>query len=519
MNDVDTQLTALFDEIAASIDPKPDFDAVLAGTVGAATGGAGAPTGRRLRRALAVAAAAAVVLGGAAAAFQIDREPSMLATADQPIDAPGEPAPKPVVADDATKPAPDDGKGAPVDSTVGTATDTVAGPSAELGTGRLDTDPVRQIVHGRSAPGTLVAISTTFGGTETTVGTDGRWKVLLELPGVPASTLVPIEVAFDDGTVIELTIVTPAAAPPAQKPEPEPVTTVAGETKPDPKADPKPEQPKPDPKEQPPASVPFTASLGAGYPDASPMKQVVTGTATPGTKVLVTSAYGHTSVEAGKNGGWEAHLKMHDVPGGTDVRITVTASGVAKEFEFWVRRPMPEAKPFSAAISGQWLDGDPVKVMFQGTGTPGSKVAASSPHGSAETAIGGGGGWELKLLMPGVPAGTTVNIRVSDSVSGTSKDFSVTTSAAPAPKYHFKANAAYVDCDEAIPYNEYWGTATPGATITISSPYGGGQVTADGSGAWSARIEFPSAPVGQKFQVALASSKDSQTFSFGFTRL
>jgi hypothetical protein len=518
MNDVDTRLTALFDEIASSIDPTPDFEAVMNGTGGltpvAGTANAGRG-GRPFRRVIAVAAAVALVAGGAAAAFQLDGEPEMVASDELVVPT--------TIESEVTVPTTTggDAESETTSDDTGEVEDPVNIRTAALGAGRLDTDPIRQIVLGRSMPGELVRVSTPYGETETTTDDDGRWRVVLEIAGVPPTTLVPIEVSFEDETTIELTIVTPAA-----EPEPTPDTTVAAE-EPEPKAEepkaeePKTEQPKTEqPKtEQPVAAVPFTASLGASYADASPMKQVVFGTATPGTKVLVTSAYGNTTVEAGSKGGWEAHLKMHDVPGGTDVRITVTASGFGQEYEFWVRRPMPEAKPFTAAIAATHLEGDPVKVVFQGTGAPGSKVTASADYGSADTVVSGSGHWELKLMMSGVPAQTNVGIRVADAASGTTKDFSVTTSAAPAPKHHFKAHAAYEDCDETPPYNEYWGTAAPGSTVTISSPYGGAQVSVGESGAWSARVEFPSAPVGEKFQVSLTNSQDGHSFTFGFMRI
>lgn len=329
----------------------------------------------------------------------------------------------------------------------------------------------------------------------------------------------------DDGSTAELTIVTPIAAPaptalpttvPTTAPAPE-TTAPKNETPAPPPTAPKVE-PKPAPKEQP-TPVAFTATLGTGYLDSSPMKQVVHGTATAGTKVLVTSAYGHVTAVAGEGGAWEAHLKMYDVPGGTNVRITATATGFPETYEFWVARPAPVVKAFTAAIAATYLDGDPIKVVFQGQGTPGSVVTAASEYGSVETAIGAGGSWELKLKMAGVPAGATVGMRITDGSSGTVKEFSVTRPAAPAPEYHFKASAAFADCDDDPPYNEYWGLAAPGSTVTISSPYGGTQVVADGAGNWSARVEFPSAPVGEKFQVVLSNSANPHTFSFGFQRL
>lgn len=521
MSDADTHLSVLFDEIAASIDPTPDFDAVVDRAIGTVAAPVATRRSRNARRILAVAAVAVVVAGGAAAALRGDgSEPAMMTTTDGSVPATMEPA-RAVTSVDIERRTTATTEPAAAATGISEGGSPVATRTAELGAGRLDGDPIHQIVLGRARPGELVVIATPFGGGEARAGEEGRWKVALELPAVPPATLVPIEARFEDGTVVELTIATAATQP---SPKTDTATTVAPEP-PEPKREPttapKPKEPTPT-DEPPPTHVEFTAALGTGHADATPMKQVVYGTATSGTKILVTSAYGHVTTTAGPGGAWEALLVMYDVPARSGVRITATASGFAQQHEFWVHRPAPdvsEPAPFTADIGETYLDGDPVKVVFRGTGRPGSKVTATADYGVADAYVSGAGSWELKLKMFGVPSGTTIGITVTDVASGAAKQFSVTTPDAPTTEHHFKAQAAFSESDATPPYNEYWGTAAPGSTVTIGSPYGGAQVTVDQAGGWWARVEFPAAPIGETFQVTVINSADDHSFSFGFKRI
>lgn len=514
MSEIDTQIATLLDDVAATIHPTPDFEAVLHG--GGAGGGAvaGAPGGGRpFRRGLAVAAASVLLVGGAAAAAfgfdDGDGDPGSLATKVVTT-----PAPSPL----GTLPPDEDG-GAPsttVASEAGDETTTsVAEAAAEhertarLGEGDLDGDPVVQVVLGTAVPGEAVTVATDRGETIVETGEDGGWKAVLELHDVPPATSIPIRVNFADAdTVFEFTVVTPEEEPPA--------TTVA--------EDPKEEEPPPTTvaKEEP-QFVEFTAKLGTSYASASPMKQVLYGTATPGTKILATTAYGHVTATAGEKGNWEAHLKMYEVPAPSNVRITVTASGFAKEFEFWVERPAPEPQPdpdpvaFTADMAAVYNEVDPIKVVFHGTGTPGSVVRLGSDFGVAEVVVGEKGKWETHLRLYEVPAGRTVGIRATNTASEQVFEFSVTKP--ETVTYDFTANAAFTICDTNPPFNEYWGTATPGSTISISSPYGSKNVTAGELGKWDARIEYPDAPYGVWFDVTITSSKDGGTKVFEFKRV
>jgi hypothetical protein len=80
------------------------------------------------------------------------------------------------------------------------------------------------------------------------------------------------------------------------------------------------------------------------------------------------------------------------------------------------------------------------------------------------------------------------------------------------------ASAAYGSCAEDPPYDDYSGTAKPGATVTLTSPHSSPvSVTADESGHWSTRVYFPAAPVGTGFTVT-ASTPGAASVGMGFVR-
>jgi hypothetical protein len=89
-------------------------------------------------------------------------------------------------------------------------------------------------------------------------------------------------------------------------------------------------------------------------------------------------------------------------------------------------------------------------------------------------------------------------------------------SAQPAP---LTATAAYGSCGEDPPYDDYSGTATPGALVKIVSPYSSpATTTADADGHWALRVYFPNAPVGTTFSVTVG-SPGATSVTLSFTRL
>jgi hypothetical protein len=54
---------------------------------------------------------------------------------------------------------------------------------------------------------------------------------------------------------------------------------------------------------------------------------------------------------------------------------------------------------------------------------------------------------------------------------------------------------------------------------TITSDYGTTQVASNAKGNWSARLEFPDAPLGVTFKVHITSSKGEAVYDFQLTRV
>jgi hypothetical protein len=123
-------------------------------------------------------------------------------------------------------------------------------------------------------------------------------------------------------------------------------------------------------------------------------------------------------------------------------------------------------------------------------------------------------------VMPEVPPGTKVGVRITSSTTDKVREFALQRPGTPAPvEVDFTANAALTTTDATPPVNEYWGTSTSGAVISITSEYGSKQVESNAEGKWSARLEFPDAPVGGTFNVHITSTKGTAVYDFPLTRL
>lgn len=91
------------------------------------------------------------------------------------------------------------------------------------------------------------------------------------------------------------------------------------------------------------------------------------------------------------------------------------------------------------------------------------------------------------------------------------------TTTAAQPTVAFAATQAYGSCGEAVPYDIFSGTATPGSTVTIASPYGSGSVTVASDGHWQQTVEFPTAPKNEPFDVTISGLGGATTLTFTAT--
>lgn len=110
------------------------------------------------------------------------------------------------------------------------------------------------------------------------------------------------------------------------------------------------------------------------------------------------------------------------------------------------------------------------------------------------------------------PSTTAPPTTTAAPTTSTTSTTSTTTTTVPV---EFSAQARYGFCEEDPPYDEYSGTAAPGSTITVTSLYSStAQVTADGNGDWFLRVEFPTAPVAEHFDVTVGDGTDTAVFDF-----
>lgn len=503
-DDFGSTLTELFDEVAADIRPTGDFDAVMSGHVSLASEGGvvALRDRRRFRRGAAVAAAAVLLVGGGAAAYVAgDEDPESFVSSDVTAVAS---TTTETEADDATEPgttAPTPTTADAADGSAGTTkTDDERVPverTAELGKSRLEETPPTQAFVGTAAPGELVQVATRHGRGQQQADKTGHWKITVVLDGAEPGERIPALVTFErSDREIELVVEMPAP----------PTTEAPVDTKPT-TTDPAPDDA-------------FTAVLGWTDGDGTPLLVGLWGKAEPGSTVTVTSEHGSGSVTTTGDGTWELVVELHEVAAGGRVPLRVTSTGSDQVYEFVAKAPGgtvdPVAKPFTAELGAGDLTAMPMKQVFHGTGTPGSEVRVGSDYGVVETLVGPEGFWEAKLKAE-VPYGVVVHVRITNTASDAVHEFDLERSAAPTKE--FTAQAAFVECDSTPPFNEYWGTAAPGATITITSPYGDAVVSADAEGGWSARVEFPDAPLGETFTVRLSSSQGGSAYELPMRRV
>ena len=152
------------------------------------------------------------------------------------------------------------------------------------------------------------------------------------------------------------------------------------------------------------------------------------------------------------------------------------------------------------------------------------RVAGSDDDGINRLIDGDDSGVPDHLQVDPITTTTSVAVETTTTtVAVESAPQPPTTTAAPATTttvaaVSFSAVSRYGSCEEDPPYDEYSGTATPGTVVTITSPWSAtAQTTADGSGNWYLRVEFPSAPVGEVFTVT-ASDGSGASVGMSFVR-
>ncbi len=185
--------------------------------------------------------------------------------------------------------------------------------------------------------------------------------------------------------------------------------------------------------------------------------------------------------------------------------------------------PAATGPEFSIGYPENEMRFDRAVVVFEGSVEPGATV-----HRGKYRAEVNGDGWRIELVL--APGKNVVSFLAVDE-TGNETERSVTVfydapaadegdgkgEEPPAAEVDFEAYQTYGSCSEPVPYDVFYGRATPGATVWIESPYGSAQKTANDRGKWEAKVTFPEAPFNEPFNVVVESS-DGGRAVFSFVR-
>jgi len=256
--------------------------------------------------------------------------------------------------------------------------------------------------------------------------------------------------------------------------------------------------------------VAFSAHQKWEVVDGYPAVNKYYGTARPGTKVWVGSRFGEGRTTADEKGNWELRVEFRQAPCNEAFGVVVEAEGDHRK-EFRMKYACADHE-FTA--HQKYGENESPWTKFYGTGKPGTKVVVVSEYGSTDTVVESNGEWLAKLhFNDNLPANTEVGVVVESE--GGRAEFGFYWIVKEVDEIEFTANQKYGSCGEAVPYDKFFGTATPGATIWVESPYGFGTSTVGEGGEWLIRVDFPEAPVGESFTVVVESSDGGRaTFTF-----
>jgi hypothetical protein len=411
MNEFEHRLSTLLDDVASSVNPRPNPDAVFVPTATVV------PTNVRVIRPryLAAAAAGLVFVGGSAFAMERlsgdtparvtpaaspESESTNVTTTVEPTTTlapvvvatlPAESANKPLIEAHSVEPTVP-----PTEPTV-PATEPPVAPvviefTAKLGTNGLAKTPMTQGFYGNAQPGSAIHIASPYGAADTTANGDGKWETTLTMGDVPAGTTVGVRLTSNTSDrVREFSLLRPVPAPPAV--------------------------------------IEFRATLGVNGLANTPMTQGFSGTAQPGSAIRLTCDGGVAEAVAGADGNWEAVLTVPaGAPGSTvGVRITSSTTTVVREFSL-VRpgTPPPVTMDFTAAAGWATTDATPPVDEYSGNSTAGAVITISSPYGGTQVVSNAEGHWTARPTFPDAPVGVTFNVHITSSKGTATYDFPLT---------------------------------------------------------------------------------------------
>lgn len=234
------------------------------------------------------------------------------------------------------------------------------------------------------------------------------------------------------------------------------------------------------------------------------------GTGSPGMAITAASKYGTASTTIGKSGEWWLEVGFSSTPGTTFPVTVTTSTGWSKTYSFSHLGETKEPVSKTWTINHKYATNHEPWTKFYGTGTPGTRVTATSPYGSAETEVASTGEWYLKVWFD-VAAGTSFEVQVANS-AGYSGTFGFQYLAST-----FEVTQLYGTCAEDPPYDVFTGRTAPHTWVKAWSEYGSAKVESNGDGWFEVKVFFEGAPYDVPFTVDVIDGLGNKK-SFSFVR-
>jgi hypothetical protein len=239
----------------------------------------------------------------------------------------------------------------------------------------------------------------------------------------------------------------------------------------------------------------ITAHQYYGPASSTPYEKIY-GTAPPGTKVKLTSAYGSSEATVGCNGEYYLKIYFSGQPSWEYFPITATVGSKVFTFQFkWTGSYTATANQYYGPEHDQRYD----KVF--GTAPPGTVVTTSSDYGSSEMTVVDGGSYYLKIYFnETLPAGQQIQWTATLKDPGGTVLLTKTFDFTYTPDYTVTASQ-YWGPEHDQREDKVRGTAPPGTVVTTSSDYGSSGMEVDSSGSYYLYIYFDETlPAGQQIQ-------------------
>ncbi len=253
----------------------------------------------------------------------------------------------------------------------------------------------------------------------------------------------------------------------------------------------------------------FTASLASGG-TGDGLDDVASGTGPAGHTVKIwLPTYGRTlaQVPIDANGNWSAAINYGDVAANQQFEVKADLYNGGSFIEriirsyTWINGDVTE---FTASLASGGT-GDGLDDVASGTGPAGHTVKIWLPtYGRtlAQVPIDANGNWSAAINYGDVAANQQFEVKADLYNGGSFIERIIRSYTWVQEETHsFTANQAFASSSDDPPDSFYYGTGTPGTVVEIISAYGSGSATVGSGGQWEASVTFPSAPVGEPFEV------------------